>query len=914
MDVVAATANEEAGSESPSSKCPICLSQIENPAYTDKCFHQFCFSCLLEWSKVNAVCPLCKQGFKTIVYDVQSYEKFKEMPVKVEETLLPVAGFSISGVINHRSRHSNRSLFDDARFRYRTTMSWPFRQMMRRLEEQRLTELLRSPSVRISSGREFVFTDETRKAIYRTGLRVQHLETRAEQVFSCISPRFFRENPACKIRLAQWLQRELRVLLHFNNRYDVDSASCIIMNLLDVSRLGSPNFCNQLQPYFGYHTYHFLQELYCFARSAPYTMSGYDSLVVYGEGTSGTIWSEWYCAETRTESDMPFDVENAADSSRLPSDRLPLSFQIFRRTPDQPSTSTFSAALSASNVRQNNSPVPTVSRLSSQLSFNVVNLSDEEEVCDDRFMVLSNESDEDIEVVGHDPPWHSRSPIIISDDDSRHELRCKERNTRSEVEELIETGSRHDEHAQGNRSSEEFRSRTSKGRDNSADQHHQRHSSHRQHRKHKRHLKNHSCECNKGRGRSSSQECDNCSRQRSSRSRPHVFLPEERPLEKFGSDRKHRSDLPNSKNPSPSHREYSPSTRHDRKHCAEGLDRRGRSSACEFLKRNESRCGDHPNCSRKHKRRHKRHRRSHDRNSSEVDFAFDQRPSKKHKKMRKKEASRKRSSHEQHISCDLNRRNIEDYKEQGMTCKDCESKEHGIQIPSNCLNLADTSSGSAGQINVDLGKGIEEQQSCNEFRGKNSVQFWSDSDSSDELLSKGLRSAIGYSSYSGGAAAAAAMASDSFSDGSRHQKLYSEIDNDDDKRKTAVDKSEDRPDRRRNTGDGKVCATVNILGNESCDDYIKSSSNKGNVSAMRSQGEAFVEMKAGEAGNIRKDEGSSFNRDSPCEIVNAIFCDAVYVSGGTTFKKHSTGHKSSLFKFKNAEKICQTIENYTERS
>lgn len=45
----------EAGSKRPDSPipdCPICLCRIENMSYTDSCFHKFCFTCLLEWSKV----------------------------------------------------------------------------------------------------------------------------------------------------------------------------------------------------------------------------------------------------------------------------------------------------------------------------------------------------------------------------------------------------------------------------------------------------------------------------------------------------------------------------------------------------------------------------------------------------------------------------------------------------------------------------------------------------------------------------------------------------------------------------------------------------------------------------------------------------------------------------------------------
>ena len=40
-------------SRSPPPKCAICLSKCHNKCFTDSCLHQFCFQCLLEWSKVS---------------------------------------------------------------------------------------------------------------------------------------------------------------------------------------------------------------------------------------------------------------------------------------------------------------------------------------------------------------------------------------------------------------------------------------------------------------------------------------------------------------------------------------------------------------------------------------------------------------------------------------------------------------------------------------------------------------------------------------------------------------------------------------------------------------------------------------------------------------------------------------------
>lgn len=73
-------AEDRSGSPPPS--CPICLGTYKNKCFTDSCLHQFCFNCLLEWSKIKAECPLCKQSFKSIIHNVKSEREFEEYLVQ----------------------------------------------------------------------------------------------------------------------------------------------------------------------------------------------------------------------------------------------------------------------------------------------------------------------------------------------------------------------------------------------------------------------------------------------------------------------------------------------------------------------------------------------------------------------------------------------------------------------------------------------------------------------------------------------------------------------------------------------------------------------------------------------------------------------------------------------------------------
>lgn len=44
---------QNSGRGSPPPNCAICLGTCKNKSFTDSCLHQFCFKCLLTWSKVN---------------------------------------------------------------------------------------------------------------------------------------------------------------------------------------------------------------------------------------------------------------------------------------------------------------------------------------------------------------------------------------------------------------------------------------------------------------------------------------------------------------------------------------------------------------------------------------------------------------------------------------------------------------------------------------------------------------------------------------------------------------------------------------------------------------------------------------------------------------------------------------------
>ena len=51
---------------SPGVTCVICLESIRYQGSLSVCSHSFCFECILEWSKVDNSCPLCKSKFRCV--------------------------------------------------------------------------------------------------------------------------------------------------------------------------------------------------------------------------------------------------------------------------------------------------------------------------------------------------------------------------------------------------------------------------------------------------------------------------------------------------------------------------------------------------------------------------------------------------------------------------------------------------------------------------------------------------------------------------------------------------------------------------------------------------------------------------------------------------------------------------------
>ncbi|XP_070791607.1 E3 ubiquitin-protein ligase Topors [Pituophis catenifer annectens] len=279
---------------SPDSKCPICLDMFENVAYLDRCWHRFCFRCVLEWSKNKAECPLCKQPFHSIVHSMRSADDYKVhsvRPSEMESFANPngrrfryrttLTGEHPANVNSQRSSSSRRTmsspncgiLFEGLSTQTTRQRDAEMHQMIRRLASRRQASL-EGRFMRHIQEQEMI---SFRKALYRSGTRVRSIEDGGR--YRDISAEFFRRNPACLHRLVPWLKRELTVLFGIHGSL-INIVQRVIMSNLNKFDLESQAFANELQPFLLQSTEHFLHEFINFAR-CPFNIEAYDEHANY---------------------------------------------------------------------------------------------------------------------------------------------------------------------------------------------------------------------------------------------------------------------------------------------------------------------------------------------------------------------------------------------------------------------------------------------------------------------------------------------------------------------------------------------------------------------------------------------------------------------------------------------------------
>ncbi|KAJ0182347.1 hypothetical protein K1T71_001716 [Dendrolimus kikuchii] len=291
---------QNSGRSSPPPNCAICLGTCKNKSFTDSCLHQFCFKCLLTWSKVKAVCPLCKQNFRSIIHNVRSNDQYEEYMVEQRQTEEGVERLLDIDTLTIPTR----------RFRYRTTFTLPRRETIAiqqlLLHYPLVAEAFpRSPPRRRRSPASF------RRTVYRHNLWARPLPDFTGRFRDC-SPEFYRYNETQMHRLVPWLDRELHYLLNEN----LGHISYVLNRILELLRqyhMNSFEFRDEMRRYLGDRTEHFLHEMYCFA-STPYDMTGYDRNVQYTTDTRISTMVNEIISSSDSEASVDSDIMMVSSS------------------------------------------------------------------------------------------------------------------------------------------------------------------------------------------------------------------------------------------------------------------------------------------------------------------------------------------------------------------------------------------------------------------------------------------------------------------------------------------------------------------------------------------------------------------------------------------------------------------------
>ncbi|XP_053982284.1 E3 ubiquitin-protein ligase Topors-like [Hylaeus anthracinus] len=261
------------GAVSPPPNCSICLGKLVNTSFTDSCLHQFCFTCLLQWSKIKTECPLCKQTFKSIIHNVRSEEDYDQYHVPRE-----LATLDINFELGHGVDVTGH------RFHYRTTVIGHHRRphdIVLNPEQVARREQLPSIAPQVSMEERIhrrMNPADYRRTIYRHGIWASALPDVFGRFREC-SPDYYRREPRELTRLIPWLNRELQVL-RTNNAPNIAYILRIILDALSQYDIRSPEFRDIVRPYFGTFTDHFVHELGIYARTN-FDLIGYDQSVVY---------------------------------------------------------------------------------------------------------------------------------------------------------------------------------------------------------------------------------------------------------------------------------------------------------------------------------------------------------------------------------------------------------------------------------------------------------------------------------------------------------------------------------------------------------------------------------------------------------------------------------------------------------
>ena len=264
--------NQEPGNSSREDKCSICLGPFENLSTIDSCLHKFCFTCIVEWSKVRHACPLCKIAFRIVMHSIQDQSTYKSFILPPEQTDDSDGNIYVS--------KQEITVFLDQ-----------IEQFCKNLKDRKLQPKTVPPFIYSSRTHAFRYlwsrsqgsgTSALRYNIYAHNLHVDPDSTvdGSGRVKEC-SPAWYRENPAQTHHLVPWLSREFSALVQFEAHL-IPRIIDLVIEIVQLFNIRSKGFHEQMLSHTGEKTTHFQHEFYHFARST-YGIMEYDLRARYND-------------------------------------------------------------------------------------------------------------------------------------------------------------------------------------------------------------------------------------------------------------------------------------------------------------------------------------------------------------------------------------------------------------------------------------------------------------------------------------------------------------------------------------------------------------------------------------------------------------------------------------------------------
>lgn len=263
--------------------CSICLLPVQQNTrgYTNTCYHCFCFECIFEWSKVKAICPLCKSQFKLIYYDIKTIDDYKEYKIKSSSPSATI--FTINRLplprVTFEFAQMNSSFIN--RICSNTPIQWI---VNRNSAPERFRLNIYLYKMYVSPNEIEVLDEQTRQQTQQEDRTTSIIKPTH---YRDINAQFYRKNVAQTHRLNEFLKREISVL---KKRFRIQPKSlleadliAIVINLVKKYDINSKEFYNSIQNHIkpNHIARHFQHEFFNYARSPTKSLAEYDGLSVY---------------------------------------------------------------------------------------------------------------------------------------------------------------------------------------------------------------------------------------------------------------------------------------------------------------------------------------------------------------------------------------------------------------------------------------------------------------------------------------------------------------------------------------------------------------------------------------------------------------------------------------------------------